>query len=88
MLKLFDTYQTSLSFHIKLKKTDYSKSWQYYVIFIQSMGKNSFVLTESNSQMSMIVIKNFLSSHLTNLRPKMVYNPKQPKAYPSKFSCL
>ena len=61
MLKLFDTYQTSLSFHFKLKKTDYSKSWQYYVIFIQSMSKNSFVLTESNSQMSMIVIKNFQS---------------------------
>ena len=52
MLKLFDTYLTSLSFHFKLKKTDskskklYSKSWQYYVIFIQSMSKNSFVLTE------------------------------------------
>ena len=67
MLKLFDTYQTSLSFHPKLKKTDSkskklkSKSWQYYVIFIQSMSKNSFVLTESNSQMSMIVIKNFQS---------------------------
>ena len=67
MLKLFDTYQTSLSFHFKLKKTDskskklYSKSWQYYVIFIQSMSKNSFVLTESNLQMSMIVIKSFQS---------------------------
>ena len=56
MLKLFDTYQTS-----NLKKTDYSKSWQYYVTFIQTMSKNSFVLTESNSQMSMIVIKNFQS---------------------------
>ena len=67
MLKSFDTYQTSLSFHFKLKKTDsksnklYSKSWQYYVTFIQSMSKNSFVLTESNSQMSMIVIKKFQS---------------------------
>ena len=67
MLKLFDTYQASLSFHFKLKKVDskskklYSKSWQYYVIFIQSMSKNSFVLTESNSQMSMIVIKHFQS---------------------------
>ena len=57
MLKLFDTYQTS-----NFKKTDYSKSWQYYVTFIQSMSKNSFVLTtESNSQMSMIVIKTFQS---------------------------
>ena len=53
MLKLFDTYQISLSFHFRLKKTDKE-----------------------------------LSNHLSNLRPKMVCNPKQPKVYPLKLSCL
>ena len=53
MLKLFDTCQTCLSFHLKLKKlivyqknctVNHGSIMYNYAIFIQSMSKNSFVL--------------------------------------------